>query len=455
MEDIKLIDFGMAKVIGSDETSKAAMTSGVGTQSYMSWAKKHGEHYDGRDDVWAVGCITLEMLLGLPLTGQKALCDDDAKRAALLQEAVKRHPGLGELLKLLLDKKDLDNLPQATELLILADRVIVGDGLFFTKSLDAMQFAPLINATASTSQGGGSSGGVSPATSGYQEPTVKEPTPSSSAAAGKKDAMMTALVAWFANIQVFTEENANEYAIKCIAEGLNTVELLAEELQEQKKAGTADAFLSTVSSRPVHRRYLLQALEKVVLPSTSSGSTKLSRRIAASASSDSLVPGSSSPVPTTPTGQVFPSISNAAPTSNTAPVAEPTTPVFFPTILATPVGASGNPQATPTPTLPRTSSAPSLMLVPIEVAFSKLDKSLYGDANATRWLQQSASNPEIREDSRMVIKACLMYLLASGAGALPRDRDAAVALSADIFPYLKKAVDEQDKNNIEYGYYVL
>ncbi|RYY81162.1 hypothetical protein EON63_16000 [archaeon] len=61
MEDIKLIDFGMARFLPTSASSgrAAAMTAGVGTQFYMSWAKMHGKKlnlsYDGRDDVWAVG----------------------------------------------------------------------------------------------------------------------------------------------------------------------------------------------------------------------------------------------------------------------------------------------------------------------------------------------------------------------------------------------------------------
>jgi hypothetical protein len=55
---IKIIDLGLASVA----TSAAYMQTKVGTLTYSSFEKLTGLPYDGRDDVWAVGCILLEML---------------------------------------------------------------------------------------------------------------------------------------------------------------------------------------------------------------------------------------------------------------------------------------------------------------------------------------------------------------------------------------------------------
>jgi hypothetical protein len=57
---IKIIDLGLASVA----TSAAYMHTKVGTSTYSSFEKLTGLPYDGRDDVWAVGCILLELLTG-------------------------------------------------------------------------------------------------------------------------------------------------------------------------------------------------------------------------------------------------------------------------------------------------------------------------------------------------------------------------------------------------------
>ncbi|RYG63653.1 hypothetical protein EON64_15485, partial [archaeon] len=125
MLDIKLIDFGMARFMPSASADSIAMTAAVGTQFYMSYAKMHGKKftltYDGRDDVWAVGCIILELLLGVSMTRQLALCEDDNIRTRLLQAAKQRHAGMGRLLERVLGKKENDAIPHATLLLMLVD----------------------------------------------------------------------------------------------------------------------------------------------------------------------------------------------------------------------------------------------------------------------------------------------------------------------------------------------
>ncbi|RYY81163.1 hypothetical protein EON63_16005 [archaeon] len=76
----------------------------------------------------------LELLLGVSLIRQQALCEDDSNRAQLLLSARQRHAGIGSLLERVLGSKDNDSIPHATLLLIMADdaNLLVGsddDGL--------------------------------------------------------------------------------------------------------------------------------------------------------------------------------------------------------------------------------------------------------------------------------------------------------------------------------------
>ena len=58
-DQIKLIDFGLAKRMKSDESLKL----GAGTFSYMAPEIFEGK-YDYRCDMWAVGCILYEFITG-------------------------------------------------------------------------------------------------------------------------------------------------------------------------------------------------------------------------------------------------------------------------------------------------------------------------------------------------------------------------------------------------------
>ena len=72
---IKILDFGLARVIDSDPTASqsnsptltfAATQAGVvlGTAAYMSPEQAKGRVADRRSDVWAFGCVFFEMLTG-------------------------------------------------------------------------------------------------------------------------------------------------------------------------------------------------------------------------------------------------------------------------------------------------------------------------------------------------------------------------------------------------------
>ena len=68
--DIKLMDFGIAlSATGRDESASTAAFSIPGTPSYMAPEQLSGGPIDGRTDLYALGCLTYELLTGKRLFG--------------------------------------------------------------------------------------------------------------------------------------------------------------------------------------------------------------------------------------------------------------------------------------------------------------------------------------------------------------------------------------------------
>jgi serine/threonine protein kinase/Tol biopolymer transport system component len=97
---VKVLDFGLAKAItGADSSPAAVMNSptltaratelGVilGTAAYMSPEQARGRSVDKRADIWAFGCVLLEML-----TGTRAFAGEDATET--LASVVKGEPDI-------------------------------------------------------------------------------------------------------------------------------------------------------------------------------------------------------------------------------------------------------------------------------------------------------------------------------------------------------------------------
>jgi TolB-like protein/Tfp pilus assembly protein PilF/predicted Ser/Thr protein kinase len=59
---IKIMDFGLAKVRGVSQITKFGTT--LGTTAYMSPEQARGEHVDQRTDIWSLGIIAYELLTG-------------------------------------------------------------------------------------------------------------------------------------------------------------------------------------------------------------------------------------------------------------------------------------------------------------------------------------------------------------------------------------------------------
>ena len=80
-QDIKLIDLGLATVL------KATLQSSrTGSSQYASYEKLHFMKYDGRNDIWAVGCVWSELITRQPIVGNAPLCLPSS--AKILQQRV-------------------------------------------------------------------------------------------------------------------------------------------------------------------------------------------------------------------------------------------------------------------------------------------------------------------------------------------------------------------------------
>ncbi len=130
-EVVKVVDFGIAKLIGESTSAPVTMDGQmIGTPEYLAPERLLGRTYDGRSDIYSLGCMMYEMLAGRvpfiaskevpwmvathhvgrdPESLQRVAPDVPFDVAVLVHEALTKQP---------------ENRPSATALLIMIERAL-------------------------------------------------------------------------------------------------------------------------------------------------------------------------------------------------------------------------------------------------------------------------------------------------------------------------------------------
>ena len=64
--DAKLGDFGFAKTIGRAGSGEDYAQTNLGSPYYMSPEQCNGQDYNEKSDIWSLGVLLYEMLVGIP-----------------------------------------------------------------------------------------------------------------------------------------------------------------------------------------------------------------------------------------------------------------------------------------------------------------------------------------------------------------------------------------------------
>jgi serine/threonine protein kinase/dienelactone hydrolase len=116
---VKILDFGLAKLSGQTQLTKAGST--LGTVAYMSPEQAKGEEVDHRTDIWSLGVLIYEMLTGqLPFKGdyeQAVFYSIINAEPESLKDKTEVGPELDQIVNRILQKDAQSRYASADELL--------------------------------------------------------------------------------------------------------------------------------------------------------------------------------------------------------------------------------------------------------------------------------------------------------------------------------------------------
>ena len=117
--NVKILDFGLAKLAGRAQLTKDSST--LGTVAYMSPEQISGEEVDHRSDIWSLGVVLYEMLTGdLPFKGDYeqaimySILNEDPTHDLKYKDELSNH--LESILKKVLKKNPDDRYQSITEI---------------------------------------------------------------------------------------------------------------------------------------------------------------------------------------------------------------------------------------------------------------------------------------------------------------------------------------------------
>ncbi|MBX9670987.1 MAG: protein kinase [Candidatus Obscuribacterales bacterium] len=119
-EEVKIVDFGIAKMLDSDKVTITEAGEIFGTPNYMSPEQVRGQTTDQRSDIYSLGCLAYEMLSGSPPFTGTGIVDVLLKH--LNQEpipicAVPGYPGIEKVIHRSLNKDPKYRYPSAQAML--------------------------------------------------------------------------------------------------------------------------------------------------------------------------------------------------------------------------------------------------------------------------------------------------------------------------------------------------
>jgi serine/threonine protein kinase/tetratricopeptide (TPR) repeat protein len=125
---VKILDFGVAKLLGESQADMTQAGQPIGTVLYMSPEQVAGERVDARSDLWSLGVLAYEVLAGVsPFQAEssaattKRILNDDPPSLATMPSV----PGwFAELVSQLLRKNPAERPQSASELLKRLDKPV-------------------------------------------------------------------------------------------------------------------------------------------------------------------------------------------------------------------------------------------------------------------------------------------------------------------------------------------